>query len=135
MTTPTTNIEELSRKVEQVVQEHLEASRAAVTAAVQRAFGMHISAAPARARRKSRAAKSAARRTQQQVAEVGERLCQAVRTHPGRGMNELAAELELSPRELLRPMALLRRAGRVRSAGERNQTRYFPTAQGTRASA
>lgn len=135
MTTPTTNIEELSRKVEQVVREHLEASRAAVTAAVQRAFGMHAPQAPARARRTSTAAKGAARRTQQQVAEVGERLCQAVRTNPGRGMNELAAELEVSPRELLRPMALLRRAGRVRSAGERNHTRYFPTAQAIRASA
>jgi hypothetical protein len=135
MTTTTTSIEELSRRIEQVVQEHLEASRAVVTAAVQRAFGQELSAAPARARRTSRAAKSAPRRTQEQVAEVGERLCHAVRTNPGRGMNELATELELAPRELLRPMALLRRAGRVRSAGERNHTRYFPTAQATRASA
>ena len=36
--TTTPSIEELSRTIERVVREHIEASRAAVSAAVQRAF-------------------------------------------------------------------------------------------------
>jgi DNA-binding transcriptional ArsR family regulator len=133
--TTTTSIEELSRTIERLVREHIAASRAAASAAVQRAFEGSVAASPITPRRSTKPSKPTARRTQEQVAELGKRLCQAVAAGPGRLMSELAAELDVSPRQLLRPMTLLRRAGQVRSAGQRNHTRYFPTVHAARASA
>jgi hypothetical protein len=41
-------------------------------------------------------------------------------------MTVLAAHMGEKPRALNRPMLHLKRAGQVRSAGERHLTRYFP---------
>lgn len=41
-------------------------------------------------------------------------------------MSVLAAELGVNARELNRPVGKLKLAGRVRSVGQRQQTRYFP---------
>jgi hypothetical protein len=43
-------------------------------------------------------------------------------------MTVLAARVGQKPRALNRPMLQLKKAGRVRSAGERYLTRYFPMA-------
>lgn len=58
---------------------------------------------------------------------LGERLFAAVCTQPGETMAVLAPKLGSSPRELHRPMAVLKEAGRVRSVGQRSHTRYYPT--------
>jgi hypothetical protein len=71
-------------------------------------------------------ARGGKRRRSAEVSELGERLYRAVCAHPGEGMAALAGELGASARELHRPMALLKQAGRVRSVGQRHQTRYFP---------
>lgn len=57
-----------------------------------------------------------------------ERLYGAIVANPGATMTVLAAHVGASARELNRSATLLRRAGRVRSAGQRQTTRYFPTA-------
>ena len=88
----TTSIEELGQRIEQMVKEHLAASQAAVTAAVQRAFGAPTPATPAK-RRTHRTMKTAGRRTQEQLAEMQERLHQAVCADPGRGALDLAAAM------------------------------------------
>src|SRR5690606_1202889 len=72
------------------------------------------------------AAGASKRRAPAEVSAVGERLYQAVCAHPGESMATLAKELEMAPRELQRPMALLREAGRVRCVGQRHLMRYFP---------
>jgi len=41
----------------------------------------------------------------------------------------IAPTVGATPRELRRPSLLLRRAGRVRSVGQRHATRYFPTGE------
>jgi hypothetical protein len=41
-------------------------------------------------------------------------------------MGVLAAQVGATPQELSLPAALLRRAGRVRTAGQKQNTRYFP---------
>jgi len=66
-----------------------------------------------------------------EIAAQGERIYQAVCAKPGETMTVLSAELGASARELQRPMALLKKAGRVRSAGARHLTRYFPMVDGT----
>jgi hypothetical protein len=46
-------------------------------------------------------------------------------------MTALAARVGATARDLNRPALLLKRAGRVRSAGQRQGTRYFPMAAKT----
>ena len=57
-----------------------------------------------------------------------ERLYRAVCAHPGETMAVLMEHVGASARELNRPMNQLKDAGRIRSAGSRNHTRYFPMA-------
>ena len=102
--------ESLSDQIEHLVREHIEASRRAAAAAVERAFGSN----PIRLRATT------------EVVALGERLYEAVRAQPGETMAVLAPELGKTPRELHRPMMVLKRAGRVRAVGQRHQTRYFP---------
>jgi len=60
------------------------------------------------------------------MAALGERLHEAVCAHPGETMSVLAPEVGKTARELQRPMMALKRAGRVRSVGQRHLTRYYP---------
>ena len=70
----------------------------------------------------------AKRRSPAELAALGEHLYSAVCSRPGETMSVLATEIGVSARELHKPMALLKSEGRVRSAGQRNHTRYFPMA-------
>jgi hypothetical protein len=54
------------------------------------------------------------------------RLHEAVCAQPGETMVVLAQAVGATPQELRRPATLLRRQGRIRSAGQRQYTRYFP---------
>lgn len=62
------------------------------------------------------------------MAALAERLHAAICAHPGAAMTTIAGELGVSPRELNRPALQLKRAGRLRTAGQRQGTRYFPVA-------
>jgi hypothetical protein len=130
----TTSIHELSQKIDQVVREHIAASRSAGTAALGRAFGTAMRSTSAPRTRPPRA-KPSRRRPPTEVAELGERFYDAVCGNPGETMAVLAAKLGLSARELNRPMSLLKRAGRLRTVGQRHLTRYFPAGHGAKASA
>lgn len=68
------------------------------------------------------------RRASHELGELAERLFQAVNACPGETMRVLAARVGGKPRGQHRPMMQLKATGRVRSAGERNSTRYFPMA-------
>jgi hypothetical protein len=57
---------------------------------------------------------------------LAERLCEAVRANPGETIKVIASQVGEAPRALNRPMLRLKREGRVRSAGQRHLTRYFP---------
>jgi hypothetical protein len=123
----TTEFDVLSKQIEQVVQEHIAASRRAVEAAVARAF-----AAASAPRRPVVAAMlrapSGRRRGPAVLTELSEQLYRAVSAKPGESMAVFAIELSATVKELHRPMALLKRAGRVRSVGQRHLTRYYPMA-------
>lgn len=121
----TTHVEELGRRIEQVIREHLAASERAAASAMVRAFRTGS--------REARSGKVAPeqgdgprRRPSAEIAALGERLYQAVCAKPGETMAVLAGEVRASARQLNRPMTQLRRLGRVRSVGQRHLTRYFP---------
>lgn len=116
--------ETLEAKVEQLVREHLAAQQMAARAAIERAFAL-IAPAP-RVATKRRA--TFIRRAPSTVAELAEQVFAAVQACPGETMTVIAARVGEKARALHRPMMHLKDAGRVRSAGERNFTRYFPMA-------
>jgi len=117
---------ELQVQIEQLVREHLAAQRRAAAAAVERAF------ANASAPTKLVAVRtpSGARRAATEVSALAERLYEAVRARPGETISVIAASVGQTPRALHRPMLHLKRQGRVRSAGQRHGTRYFPMTPG-----
>lgn len=117
----------LSKQIEQLVREHIEATRREAAAAVERA----LSAPPATRRSKAagatpRVAVPGRRRAKAELAALEESLYEAVCAHPGETMAVLAPTVSCRPRELQRPMMALKQAGRVRSVGQRHQTRYYP---------
>jgi len=117
--------ETLSEQIEQLVREHIAATRRAANEAVERAFSAAPVSARAAAPRPARRT-SSRRRTPAAISALGERLYEAVCRQPGETMAVLAPELGETPRELHRPMMALKRAGRVRSVGQRQHTRYDP---------
>jgi hypothetical protein len=115
----------LSEKIEKLLKEHIAASRRAAESAVQRAF--------ASAPRPSRVAgqrpgpkKGGKRRTAEEIAALGELFYEAVRARPGETMSVLSPDLGATSRELYRSITNLKAAGRIRSAGQKHMTRYFP---------
>lgn len=125
--TNATNPQELGERIERLVQEYISATRVAAQAAMDRAFSTSV--APAAKKKRQQAApvpRASHRRPSTELASIGERLYAAMCKAPGETMMVLAPAVGRSARELHRPMALLKRAGRVRSVGTRQATRYYP---------
>ena len=117
--------ENLSEQIERLVRAHIDTTRREATEALARAFS---SAAPARVSAAPRPQRTPGRRrASTELSALGTRLYEAVVAQPGETMAVLAPGLGSSPRELHRPMAALKQAGRVRSVGQRHQTRYYPS--------
>lgn len=114
--------EKLETQIERLVREHLLEQQLAAKAAVERAFAAMTPTPGVAVRRRA----SSARRASTKMAELAEQLFEAVQACPGETMTVIAARVGEDARALNRPMVHLKRAGRVRSAGERNLTRYFP---------
>jgi predicted Rossmann fold nucleotide-binding protein DprA/Smf involved in DNA uptake len=115
-------IEELQNKIERLVREHLAEQRRAATAAVERAFACTTLPDRAPVARST----SGRRRARSEMSALADRLYAAVRAKPGETIAVIAAEVGETAKALHRPMARLKQAGRVRSAGQRHLTRYFP---------
>lgn len=124
---------ELAEQIEKLVRDHVAASRAAVAAAVERAFSAtstaqagHAQRAIATSARKRMRAKPAPRRATEEVAALEAQFYAALCRSPGANMATLASQVGASPRALHIAVARLKRAGRVRAVGQRQLTRYFP---------
>ena len=120
-----TTHDELSNEIEKVVEKYMASVRRAAESAVQRAFA-RASASPPRARRRVGPTKGGKRRTAEEIAALGERFYEAVVAHPGETMSVLSVEVGVKPRELSHSVTKLKSAGRIRSAGHKHMTRYFP---------
>lgn len=116
--------DELAASIESLVRKHILEVHRSAASAVERAFGSQATA-PKPTQRPS-ARRSKIRRDPKQIEALAERLYAAVCATPGETMAVLAERVGATSGELNQPMNNLRRAGRLRSAGIRNQTRYFP---------
>lgn len=120
----TTNaLEGLQNQIERLVRDHLAAQCKVATAAVERAFA--LAAMPKKAPVPQRST-TGRRRARAEMTAVAERLYETVRANPGETIAVIATELGETAKALHRPMVQLKQAGRVRSAGQRHLTRYFP---------
>lgn len=126
--------EDLGRRIEQLVAEHIAATRKVAQEAVERALAAS-SVAPMVAARptRARAEVSRKRRGAAELTALGERFYRAVCSKPGETMTVLAADVGATPRELHLAVLGLKQAGRVRAVGQRAHTRYFPLANSSAA--
>ncbi|HHK41996.1 MAG TPA: hypothetical protein ENJ50_06210 [Planctomycetaceae bacterium] len=115
--------ESLAEQIDKLVRGHLAQVQSEAEQAMRQAFAMTTK------ERKTRAAKRAPakRREPKEVAELAERLHARIVAEPGESMTVHSGHLGMAVRDLHRPMTLLRRAGRLRTTGVRNNTRYYPT--------
>ena len=122
--------ERVEKLVHELVEAHMKETQAAVLAAVTRGFD-----APAASPKKPRTSTpktrmSKERRSPEEISALAEELYELVRASAGGSMVTFATKLGKTARELHRPMATLKKSGRVKSAGERNRTCYFPAVGG-----
>jgi len=107
-------------QLEALLCAHLDSQREALVAAVERIYA-HAVASPPRRRAQvalPRApAPGRARRPEADIKALAERVRTVVEAEPGIGMTRIAAEIGVASRELVRPMAQLKIARRVRSVG------------------
>jgi hypothetical protein len=122
---------DLSSQIEQLIQDHMATCRRKAQEAVSRAFDaaalpVMTSKTPVAGKPAAATGKQPRRRSGAEMREMSERFYEAVSANPGETMTFLAVKLGVQTLALQRPMALLRQAKRVRSAGQRHHTRYFP---------
>ena len=133
MTAPKSQ-QQLTDAIESLVDAYIGEIRCSAEAALERAFARNATAKKTKRIRTSPAGKAKAttstgivRRSGEELAELGEQLYAQVCAHPGEAMTVFAQEMGMSVCELHRPMSKLKAEGRIRSVGERNMTRYFPS--------
>lgn len=124
--TNTNTTQDLARRIERLVQEHISDIHVAAQAALERAFAAEVEAKRRPRQPAERPRSTGKRRASAEVAALGERFYEAVCERPGEAMAVLAPVVGATARELHRAVTVLKRAGRIRSVGSRNATRYFP---------
>lgn len=65
-------------------------------------------------------------RSREIIKDLSNRFLDAVRTHPGETMAGLAPILQINSAQLHVPMRRLKKAGKLKTVGQRQFTRYFP---------
>ena len=127
----TTN-HDLAKQIEDLVQRHIDALRITAAAAVARAFAVVPPDEPGRARTPTQVTRPrgrpAPKRAPEELVALGERFYAVLCRQPGETMTTLAPQVGVAPRVLQVAVARLRRDGRVRAIGKRQQTRYYPMA-------
>ena len=123
--------QQLAQAIEDLVSSYIDEGSRSAAMAVKRSFSKSVATGARSARGRltnpDKVSEPRKRRSAEELAELCERLYKMICTHPGESMSLFASELDLSVRDLQKPTSKLKAAGRIRSAGERNMTRYFPT--------
>jgi hypothetical protein len=124
----------LEASVEALIQQQLAAYEAQLREALARTLSKARPSSPRRKEVKQKAAParratSTQRRSAEEIDVFAERLFEAVESAPGETMAVLAPKLGVSAKELERPAARLKKAGQLRTVGERSRMRYYPMAR------
>ena len=131
----------LEQRIDELVQGVLASAREVATAAITEAFARNgaqlvggqrlrsdeTTKKTERPRRGGSVRRPAKKRSPEELAALGEKLCAAIRKRPGETMTFYAVEVSSTPRKLGVPARRLVEEGRVRTIGDRNQRKYYPT--------
>ena len=117
---------QLNDIIESAVEQMKAVCHAALVAGADRGFGAH-----SRTRRSAMLSRAAPRtitprRSPEEISELAERFLEVVQAEPGQTMSVLAPKLDLPPMQLQVPIAYLKKAGKLKTAGQRSFRRYFP---------
>jgi hypothetical protein len=128
------DITALEASVEALIQQQLAAYEAQLREALARTLSKARPSSPRGNEVKQKAtparrASSTQRRSADEIDAFAERLFEAVESAPGETMAVLAPRLGVSAKELERPAARLKKAGQIRTVGERSRMRYYPMAR------
>jgi len=128
------DITALEASVEALIQQQLAAYEAQLREALARTLSKARPSSPRRKEVKqkvapARRALSTQRRSADEIDAFAARLFEAVECAPGETMAVLAPRLGVSSKELERPAARLKKAGQIRTVGERCRMRYYPMAR------
>ena len=128
------DITALEASVGALIQQQLAAYEAQLREALAQTLGKAQPSSPRRKETKPKAAparraSSPQRRTADELDAFAERLFAAVESAPGETMGVLAPKLGVTAKELERPAARLKKAGQIRTVGERSRMRYYPMAR------
>lgn len=124
----------LEASVEALIQQQLAAYEAQLREALARTLSKAPPSSPRRTKVQQKAAparraSSTQRRSAHEINAFAERLFEAVESAPGETMAVLAPRLGVSAKELERPASRLKKAGQIRTVGERSRMRYYPMAR------
>ena len=124
----------LEASVEALIRQQLAAYEAQLREALARTLSKARPSSPRGKEVKQKAAparraSSTQRRSADEIDAFAERLFEAVESTPGETMAVLAPRLGVSAKELERPAARLKKAGQIRTVGERSRMRYYPMAR------
>jgi|JI10StandDraft_1071094.scaffolds.fasta_scaffold837090_2 hypothetical protein len=129
------DITALEASVEALIQQQLAVYEAQLREALARTLARARPSSPRRKETKkpksapARRTSSTQRRSADEIDAFAERLFAAVESAPGETMAVLAPRLGVSAKELERPAARLKKAGQIRTVGERSRMRYYPMAR------
>src|SRR5260221_6146131 len=97
--TTTNSTQDLAKRIEQLIQEHIAASRKVAQEAIARAFASTARSTPRPVERRVRSAPGT-KRASADIAALGERFYKALCAKPGETMIVLAADVGVSPIDL-----------------------------------
>jgi hypothetical protein len=121
------NIEsQLNDIIESAVEQMKAVCHAALVAGADRGFGSRSPIRRSTTLPRAAPRAMAPRRSPEQITELAERFLEVVQAEPGQTMSALAPRLDLPPVQLQVPIAYLKKAGKLKTAGQRNFRRYFP---------
>ena len=117
---------QLNDIIESAVEQMKAVCHAALVAGADRGFGANVARRGSTTSPRAGSRAMAPRRTPEQITELAERFLEVVHAEPGQTMSALAPKLDLPPMQLQVPIAYLKKAGKLKTAGQRNFRRYFP---------
>lgn len=128
---------QLEQHIDDLVRGVLSGARQVALSAVAEAFARNEgellgdrlgqqTARPSKKKRGARARRPAKKRSPEELATLGERLCAEICKKPGETMTYYAERLSTTPVKLGVPVRRLVEEDRVHAIGDRNQRKYYP---------
>lgn len=121
----------IEERIDSMMNDVMVALRAAAIAALSEALGGRgtVNGADSQQPRKSARRRSSnvkPSRSKEEIAELGDCLYRQIDAAPGQSMSFYAKELGVTSPQLAVPARRLKKTARVRTVGQRNETKYFP---------